>query len=532
MSWLKDFILLGVLLGLLFFITLGSRPLASPDEARYSEIPREMLVSGDFITPHLNGIKYFEKPPFLYWVQSASLHSLGNNEWGARTPNAIFAIFTCFITYALGRFLYQRQTGIFAAIILGSSLLFFSMAHVVTLDMTLTFALTACLSSLLAALEMRKNKFFFYASYIFAALAILTKGLVGLLFPMGILFFWILFLNRWRTLKTLCLPTGLILMFALILPWHIAVQLKNPEFFHFYIIEQQFLRFFTLYAGRYQPAWFFIPIIFVGLFPWTIFLIQTLIRSAIDVIKDKQAHAKELFLLLWPSFIFIFFSLSKSKLIPYILPTLPPLAILISHYFEKARTQGVALGLIAFTTLTLLGTFWALKENVIPANLSPQLIILVVVIVIGSLLNAFMLFYKIRFSFVVLCLWAIAIDLTVAVSSLSIESTSVKPLIEQIKQRAKPEDIIVSYAHYYQDMPFYLQRNITLVNWTNELDFGMKHQNTDGLTMSEDILWQRWNEEKTIYIIMDERQYEKLRQQHTLYLIMKFGNDVVVTNRK
>src|SRR3990172_13095445 len=148
-SWLRDVVLLGALITLLFGFMLGSRPLTTPDEGRYSEIPREMLINGDFVTPRLNHIIYLEKPPLFYWIQAGSLKLLGNNLWATRIPNALIALLGCLLVYVTARQLFDRRTGILASLILATSLLYFSIAHLITLDMTVTVLLSAGLFSFL-----------------------------------------------------------------------------------------------------------------------------------------------------------------------------------------------------------------------------------------------------------------------------------------------------------------------------------------------------------------------------------------------
>lgn len=536
MSAIKDIVILTVLLSLFFFITLGNRPLVSPDEARYSEIPREMLESGDFVTPKLNGILYFEKPPLIYWVEAASLKTFGLNEWAARGPNAVFAILTCLIVYGLGRFLYQnRLLAWSASAILASSLLFFSMAHVLTLDMALTFFLTASLSSLLLALHNSqaegRRRLFAYLAYTSSALAILTKGLVGALFPAGILFFYFLLSHSWSQIKRLYLPSGLLLWLILIVPWHALAQYRHPDFFQFYVLEQQFLRFFTLSAGRYQPIWFFIPIFIAGFFPWIIYFFQTLTRAFQEALSEKKSPT--LYLLIWLLLIFIFFSVSKSKLVPYILPCFPPAALLLARFFPELKKKGAAIGLMLFTPFFITALFWAHSHHIIPVEYHHFILILSVVIILGSLLHLISLFFSWKTRFSTLLIWAIVLDLTLAFTSTQIETSSIKPLIKQLQTRLKPDDLVVNYEHYYQDVPFYLKKTIIIVNWTNELSFGMQHQALDGLVLSEAELFKIWNGSKRIYLFTDKKYLPRLKHPNRpIYPLGEIGTDILITNRK
>lgn len=359
-SWFFDLVLLAAGIALVFCLFLGTRPLSVPDEGRYAEIPREMLVLHDFVTPHLNEIKYFEKPPLFYWLQAGAIKALNPliikienivtkpkenhysapiSEWTVRLPNAMVALFGCLLVYVTGRILFERRAGLLSAIILASSLLYFALARMVTLDMTLSFCLSGSLLAFLIASNQPPSlgrRALFYSAYIFAGLAVLTKGLIGIIFPIMIIGFWILLSNQWRLLKECYLPSGIFLFLLIVLPWHVLVQLRNPEFFQFYFIDQQFLRYSTLIAQRYQPDWFFIPIFIVGFLPWVCFFPQAIMSHFprnLQQCKEKK-NSIFLFLLLWIGIIFIFFSFSHSKLIPYILPIFPSLALLTGCYLS------------------------------------------------------------------------------------------------------------------------------------------------------------------------------------------------------
>ena len=194
--WWRDLVLLTVIIGLFFAFYLGTRALSVPDEARYSEIPREMLALHDFITPHLNGVKYFEKPVWMYWVGAASIKAFGLNAWALRAPTMLMSLMGCLALYAAGRQLFDRRTGLLGAGILATSVLYFAMAHSLTLDMTLSVWLTFSLLSFICAVDLkvgsRLRRFLCLCLFATAALAVLTKGLIGMVFPGGIVFFWLL----------------------------------------------------------------------------------------------------------------------------------------------------------------------------------------------------------------------------------------------------------------------------------------------------------------------------------------------------
>ncbi len=294
-SWWQDIIILACIFSLLFAIGMGSRPLIIPDEGRYAEIPREMVATGDYLTPHLNGIKYFEKPPLFYWMESSTIKAFGLNEWSLRLIPAILGILGCLLLYAGGRKLYDRRTGLLSSFILASNLLYFFYAHFISPDLALSlFLTTSLLSFLLGRAEPSgwRRSSYFLLMYAFAALATMTKGLIGIVFPGLIIFTWVLLLKKWRELRTYHIFLGLLVFLLIAAPWHILVQIQNPEFGRFYFIEQHLLRYFTDYAQRQQPRWFFSVTVLVGFFPWTIFLLLSPFNLASMVPKNRPLLAK------------------------------------------------------------------------------------------------------------------------------------------------------------------------------------------------------------------------------------------------
>lgn len=314
-----DSLLIMLVLGSLFFILLGDRPLFVPDEGRYAEIAREMVTSGDYITPHLNGVKYFEKPPLFYWLGAIAIKIGGASPFAIRCINALLGVFTCLITYLAGRKLHDRKTGLLAAFILGTSTLFFVMSRMISLDLPVTAFITLTLYAFLLANQQppgSTRRSYLWAASAAAGLAVLTKGLIGIVFPVMIIGLWVICLGQWQRLKPLYLISCSAIFLFITAPWHMLVSHANPEFFYFYFIEQHFLRYTTVEVGHYQPIWFFIPAFILGFFPWVIFLPQAWSHLLIQTWQHRKKYATELFYFIWIASIFLFFSFSKSKLIP------------------------------------------------------------------------------------------------------------------------------------------------------------------------------------------------------------------------
>ena len=517
-SWLKDLVVLALIIGLLFGILLGQRFLQVPDEGRYVEIPREMLALHDFITPHINFIKYFEKPVFFYWVEALNIKLFGLSLWSVRFSTAFMAVLCSLFTYVAARKLYGRGCGILSALVLASSFLYFLMAHTVTIDMTLSTLLAGSLFSFLLATReapgLSRDKYL-WAMYVFAGLAVLTKGFVGIIFPGMIVFCWTWVHGEWKNLKNWRIPSGILILLAINLPWHIWVQIRNPEFFNFYIIDQQFLRYFTSYAAREQPLWFLPLVLFLGFLPWTFFLIQA-IKFNFPKLKDKterntSENQSVVFLLLWASLIYLFFQCSHSQLMPYLLPIFPPLSILMARYFcgmaEHKRALGVTLGLWALSVFSLgllvgvvliCSGFFGSPQELIPGIHSFYLVIsaLILLAMTGFAIVA----YKnkgIGHIALVLVLGMGCFCISILLNRSAFEVNSTQPLAVKLNELYHPGDKIFNYQDYDQDLPVYTQHRVIIVNGSvdniGELKFGALHQNMTGWLISNEEFWKEWD---------------------------------------
>ncbi|MGD1031615.1 MAG: glycosyltransferase family 39 protein [Opitutaceae bacterium] len=331
-AWSRDLLGLTLLFGCLFFFLLGRAPLDNPDEGRYAEIPREMVASGDWVTPRLDGVKYFEKPPLGYWVVAASIEILGPSEWSVRAAPALFGLAGVLITYATARRLHGRAAGLAAAIVLGSSAFYAALARFLNIDIAVSVLISGTLCAFLLAVGEppgARRRRLFYAVYAGAALATLTKGLIGFLLPGAVMLLWLALCQQWRRLRPLYLPSGILLFLAIAAPWHLLVAARNPGWARFYFGDQQWSRFTTTALGRYHPWYYFIPILLGGLFPWLGFLGAGIGAALRGGWAARRENASRWFWAIWAAFIFLFFSSSDSKLATYILPVFPPLAVLI-----------------------------------------------------------------------------------------------------------------------------------------------------------------------------------------------------------
>ncbi|WP_133648957.1 glycosyltransferase family 39 protein [Paraburkholderia flava] len=356
-------LLLVIALALIWFVPLGWRHLIPSDEGRYAEMAREMFTTGDWITPRYNGYKYFEKPPLQTWANALTFAWFGIGEWQARLYTALTGFAGVLLIGYTGARVFNAATGVFAAIVLASSPYWNLMGHFNTLDMGLSFWMELTLCSLLLAqrpnLPGSQARLWMWACWISMALAVLSKGLIGLILPGAALVIYTLVARDWALWKRLYLVSGLILFFAVVTPWFVLVQQRNPEFFNFFFIVQQFDRYLTPEQNRPGPFYYFAGVMLIGFLPWLSIAVQS-IRQAVRMPRQPNGFSPALVMLVWSAFIFLFFSASHSKLVSYTLPIAPALALLIGMYLPLVSREALRRHLAGYAVFLVVAAFGAI----------------------------------------------------------------------------------------------------------------------------------------------------------------------------
>ncbi|MDR2769543.1 MAG: glycosyltransferase family 39 protein [Puniceicoccales bacterium] len=509
------------LLTVLFFWQIAFRPLANPDEGRYAEIAREMLVSGDWITPRLNGILYFEKPPFVYWCTAMGQRIFGENLWGVRFFNALLTLLTCLSVYRFCAHFFNRKVGTIAAGLLGTSALMFGMSQVLTLDGTLGFFVTATLLSFawgFLETDNRSAQRHFWLAYIFMALAILTKGLIGIVFPAFIGIPWLIYTGYWRKMRQAHIAWGLLLVLLINFPWHYAIATKHAIFCKFYFWHEHFERYFLPTHNRMKPFYFLLVSFLVGLIPWTFFLPRALILSFKSV-KEKTRRNILVFGCLWSVSLITFFSRSQSQLIPYVLPAIPgiifPLAYAFStpHFLQQCRIE-----YFVWATAFLITSYF-LPSIVAKRALEPlpqfALVSIELVLIAGSLgaLACLKKSPKLSFSFLTTTMCGIYFMLPLFFPYFQrLNASWVSQVILQSSE--KPSIIYCAYE-YFQDLPFYLKQVVGIVDHVpGEQLLGYQLEGCDRY-ISQEQLVHLWTSEKTIYAVVRRRNKEDFEKKIT-----------------
>ncbi|TKC90196.1 glycosyltransferase family 39 protein [Trinickia terrae] len=357
-------LLLILALAAVWFVPLGWRHLLPSDEGRYAEMAREMFVTGDWITPRYNGYKYFEKPPLQTWANALTFAWFGIGDWQARLYTALTGFAGVLLVGFTGARVFNAAAGLAAAAILACSPYWNLMGHFNSLDMALSFWMELSLCSLLLAqrpgLPASKARLWMWACWASMALAVLSKGLIGLILPGAVLVLYTLIARDWAIWRRLYLVSGLVVFFAIATPWFLLVQERNPEFFNFFFIVQQFQRYLTPEQNRPGPFYYFAIVILVGFLPWLSISWKS-IRHAVLLPRQPNGFAPATMLLLWSAFIFLFFSASHSKLISYVLPVAPALALILGMYLPLIERESLRrhwIGYAVFLVIAAFGTIF------------------------------------------------------------------------------------------------------------------------------------------------------------------------------
>ncbi|PIU53386.1 MAG: hypothetical protein COS90_06415 [Deltaproteobacteria bacterium CG07_land_8_20_14_0_80_60_11] len=479
--------LLGLsLVGLvLFFYRLGVPGLMDPDEGRYAEIAREFFVQRDWLIPHLNLLPYLEKPPLVYWLTALGFKGFGYTEAAARLPSAVSALGGVFLAYGLGRALWGPGPGVLGALVLATAAGYVALGRILTLDMTFALCLNLGIGLGYLALSRGQNRLWIWA-YLALALAVLTKGPVALVLAGLVWVIWVV-VSR-RALRPLIQIWGWALLAVITLPWFIYVQWRYPEFFRFFILEQHLGRFLTP-AIHPEPLFYYVPVLLGLLLPWTWLLPWTLGH------RGRWRDPDYRFLVIWAAVIVVFFSLSRGKLAPYILPALLPLALLVGH--GLARLTGV--GGLSFDSRLLRTSLlvWAVTGVALVAlNFWPPAL-LARALARANLSFAYLLAVSLIFALTPLAtlIWRrlgallLGALLLSALAPRGIEQVSLgrsfKDMGLILKSCGQPGAALVGVQLYSQGLSFYSGHIFHLLGGRTELDFGERLAPEQGLCLTD-----------------------------------------------
>lgn len=523
------------------FVGIAAAPLSEPDEARYAEIGREMLESGDWVTPRLNGLPYFEKPPLVYWLTAASFAAFGERELSARLVVVVAALLGLAVTAWVAGRLFGEDTRFFAAVLLGTSPLYFGLGHALTLDLPVAMLVTAATGCFVVAIvrDPPGRGALLVGGWAAAALATLTKGLIGLALPLATAGVLLVIARRWRDLFGLEWIRGGLLYSAIVLPWFVAVSLRNPRFLWFFFVHEHLMRYASTVHERTGPLWYYVPVVLAGTLPWSLLAIDRL--ASRPGARRIGGDCATLACIVWAAVPFVLFSTAGSKLPGYILPSLPPLAILAARAQEAlVRCRGLAAWTALVTLAAAVAGWLAVFGPPIRvrwwADAAPVVGPAAALLAAAAGASASVLWVERRFGSLraLLVLAGEALAILVMAASWRDLLPNERGLAMAVKASLVPGARVVSYAHYLQAIPFYAHVRESVVHVPGELAFGAGlvgdgdyHWKTDDRLVAE------WAKPDPLLLIIKPRDLERLapRLRPAPRIVARFERRVVASNR-
>lgn len=565
----------GLLIALTTAIYVGSAgipALLDDADSFYAEVAREMTLRGDWITPYANTLRYLEKPPLFYWLIQLSYKLFGAmNAFTARLPTALAVTALVFVTYKIGKRLFGFRAGLFGGLALATSVGMFLFTRIILPDALFTLLLSLLVYCFVRWEQAERKTGPLLWMYVFAALAVLAKGLIGVAFPAGIILVTLTATGRWKDAMRLVSFKGILLFLAIAAPWHILIGLRNPGFFWFYFINEHVLRFL---GKRYPMDYNTVPLIpfwllhLVWLFPWSVWL-TTLCWPG----NFRRALAERgrgfVLLLVWALTILVFFSFS-SRLEYYTLPAFPALALLAGAQFDSfqergARWPGIVLawGVGLLTGITLIGlalfitshgggSFLSLKDN--PNlytfylghlfDLTPESLLalraplLVAGLGLAIILPLHHLFKRPEAKAAVISLgmvvFFVAANMGFVIFAPRLTS---QPLAAEINRRFSDNSVIVIDGEYSEgcSAAFYARRTVMLHNGrSTTLEYGSRYPDAPPLFLDDEGLQRIWRDPaQRVFLLTFQAKRDKLDAliPQSKFALASYGDKLLLSNR-
>ncbi len=360
-----------------YFSHLGAIGFVGPDEPRYAWIARDMVETGDWITPRLYGNPWFEKPPLFYWGAAVCFKLFGVSEAAARLPSAVSALLATLTLAWLALRLYGAETARWLLLLLPTTVGMIGFSHAAATDMPFSATLTVAMVCAAVVLGLVRNEntpilprtpwLALILFGFFLGLAALAKGPAAIILSGGAIFFWALFTKRWPDAFRLFHPVAIASFCLTALPWYILCAHRNTDFFRIFIIEHNFKRYLTPEFQHIQPFWFYLPVLLVAFLPWTAAMLWTAIEGSARIAESKRLSPHTLFLFSWSGFVVLLFTFSQSKLPGYVLPSIPAICLIVTRAcVAMASAYRKSFRFIIITAAVILFLLFALVRVAMP----------------------------------------------------------------------------------------------------------------------------------------------------------------------
>jgi 4-amino-4-deoxy-L-arabinose transferase-like glycosyltransferase len=527
----KEIVFISTLLALcliLFFFSLGDRALWDIDEGMHAATSKDMVLSGDWLTPQYNGEKFYDKPPLHNWLVAVSFLMFGFTEFAARLPAAMLGLGCVMITYLLGRQIFGPTAAFLSAVVLATSAEYILLSRVVVHDISLAFFVTLALALFYAGYRNeRRRRGVFLLGYAALGFAVLAKGPVGVLLPVMIIGLFLIVTRQLRLVKEMQIGWGLLILFAVAAPWYILISLKDPNYAGYFFLKQNLGNFFSKQVRHPEPIYYYIPVLMGGMLPWSIFLPLALLRGFRA--RGATDNVGIRFLLIWVAAIFIFFSLASSKLGTYILPLFPAAALLVGALLhdliqQSSRRvhQGICyayLPLVILLPLALIYIWLFPPLNLkIDVGIDLKWIYLLAAWVVACCFICMGLLISRKYR-----VFIVSIAATV-ISVLLFFLLILVPPIEPFRSGKELAHTIDQLLEPKKDLVFYLKARDTFLFYTDRKAIVLKNPGQLQAYMAED------NQVYCIFKMDDWQDVEALHQ--TMHIVARAGNKLIASNKK
>ncbi len=583
-AWIALFLIFGVV----YLGSLATPALLDDADANHSEAAREMYVTGDYVTLHINGVRYLEKPPLPYWLVAGGFHIFGVRELAVRLPSALAIFLMMVLAYYWGRRAFDPRVGIYAALFVTTAIGFYLFSRILIPEALLSLLIATALWFFLTALEPEAKAWRWYAGYACAALAVLAKGLIGVVFIGAILLVFVVLTGDWRRWRQFRLLSGTLLFLAIAAPWHLLAGFRNHGFFWFYFVNEHFLRFLgKRYPRDYNklPAYLYWSLHLAWLFPWSLYF-PLVLKDSWQTLKSKVAIPRfaartRLLCWIWSGIILVFFALSTNQeyyTYPVYFPLVLLLAVAVSSSEAKEASGKRSYGLIGATAVVaiasvasgcaLVAGLWVSRHTPFVPDIGTVLakhdlandtlslshmldlsgesfaalrlpaILAAIAFLVGPITSLLLRWKRRNWA----ATWTMAATMALFLFAAHIALRrfepylSSKPLAEKIARQIQPDDRVMIYGDqsFGSSLLFYLQRPITLVNGkSSSMWFGSTFPDAPKIWVNDDDLLRTWNSSTRVFLFVTT--YQKTQVDSFLpppkYVIAESSGKTIYSNR-
>jgi len=529
--WEKEAFLIFILIGtclILYFFGLGAGPMGDIDEAMHASTSKDMVLSGDWITPRYNNENFYDKPPLHNWLVAIAFLVFGFSEFAARLPAALFGTGCVMITYWLARRMFGPVAAFLSALVLATSAEFIILSRVVVHDISLAFFDTLALTLFFIGYKSeRHRKPAFLIGYAALGLAVLAKGPVGLAIPMMIIGLFLIYHRQLGFLKEMQIGWGVLIFLVVAAPWYILISQRNPDYTEYFFLKQNVGSFLSQQSRHPKPFYYYIPVLMGGLFPWSLFLPLAVYRAFRK--RSMENSDGLIFALIWFGVVFIFFSMASSKLGTYILPLFPAASLLVGVLwhdliYRSNRTlhKGVFYSYLPFAAIVPLVLIYVLLfppgslTTDAPINLS--LVYFLGIWVAGFALFSFGLVIKRKYKAFIGSIAGMVTSLfllfLIFIVPILGPSISGKELALKLDKLMKPGESIKFYLKARSSFLFYTDRKAELLQNPQQLKDYM-------------------NSGQRVYCIFKHDDWEDVESLHGLMqIVAQVGDKLIITNKR